>query len=304
MSSQRLPTIAICVATYKRPAMLLNCIKAITKIEAPKEYKIIIVIVDNDENESARHVFETFGVSKTDKIYYVVEPNRGIASARNRLLHEAIKHEAVYIGFIDDDEFPHSKWLINHLKTLAEYDVDIVAGPVISTYETSPLESIKINIKYSTGHIPRHVAAGNVIFKSLLIAKGTLWFDTSYNFIGGEDFDFFNRATEMGFKKVWCSEAIIYETIPEERRTKKYLFYRHFTGGINNVVYYKTKKNTLLAWPHFLIKVLGKFVGSLVNFILFIITLKKENLDKSIIKFASSLGYLSGLLNIIIERYR
>lgn len=298
------PVVAICVATYKRPEMLLNCIKAITQIESPEKCKTIIIVVDNDENESARHTMESECLSKIDNIYYAVEKSRGIASARNRLLEEAITYNADYIGFIDDDEFPHSKWLLNHLKAFDEYDADIIAGPVIPTHETTPSENIKIDLKHVTGHIPRNVAAGNVIFKNSLLLKHNLKFDTYYNFIGGEDFDFFDRAIKLGCNKIWCAEAIIYETIPEERRTKKYLFYRHFTGAINNVLYFKKKKSTLVAWPHFLMKSLGKFIGSLVAFIIFILTFNNDKFKKSIIKFASAIGYISGLLNIIVERYR
>jgi succinoglycan biosynthesis protein ExoM len=298
------PVIAICIATYKRPSMLLNCIKAIIQIERPEKYNIIIIVVDNDENESARNIIESESLSKIDNIYYTVEINRGIASARNRLLKEACKYDAEYIGFIDDDEFPDSKWLVNHLKAFNEYDADIVAGPVIPTYETTASEKIKIDIKHTTGYTLRNVAAGNVIFKNLLVSTDNLQFDIYYNFIGGEDFDFFDRATKLGRRKVWCSEAIIYETIPEERRTIKYLFYRHFTGAINNVMYYKKKNHSLIAWPHFLIKSSGKLFGSLAAFLIYILTLNNDRLEKSIIKFASATGYISGLLNIIIERYR
>ena len=304
MDTSTYPVIAICVATYKRPELLINCIKSIMQLEAPEEYKVIVIVVDNDNVETARDIVENVKNSSKYNIIYVVEAIRGIASARNRLLGEAIKHDAEFIGFIDDDEFPHSNWLTSHITTLHKYDVDIVAGPVIPTFETTPSNDIKIDIKHSTGHIPRNIAAGNVMFKTILVVKDKLKFNTYYNFIGGEDFDFFDQADNRGYSKVWNADAIIYETIPEDRRTKKYLFFRHFTGAINNVVYYKSKKNTLSAWPHFLIKAFGKFVGAFIDLILFIFTLNKGKLDKSIVKLASTIGYLSGLLNIIVERYR
>ena len=43
---------------------------------------------------------------------------------------------------------------------------------------------------------------------------------------------------------------------------------------------------------------------AIINFILYAITLKNSKLEKCIIKLASAFGYLSGLLNIVIERYR
>lgn len=298
------PIVAICVATYKRPVLLSNCIRAIMQLEMPDKYQVIVIVADNDKEETGRDIVENTDDSNKYKLFYVVETTRGIASARNRLLTEAINHNAEVIGFVDDDEFPHPNWLTSHLTTLQKYDVDIVAGPVISTYEIRPTNNINIKTKNPTGFIPRNIAAGNVMFKTTLVIKDQLEFNTYYNFIGGEDFDFFDRAIKKGYSKVWNADAIVYETIPEERRTKKYLFFRHFTGAINNVVYYKAKKNALLAWPHFLIKASGKFVGAFIDLILFIFILNKNKLEKSIIKLASAVGYISGLLNIIVERYR
>ncbi len=296
--------IAICVATYKRPSLLKNCLSAIQLLNLPDNYKIIIIVVDNDINETARCIVEDTSKNSIIPVTYYVESERGIATARNRLLQEALKHGAELIGFIDDDEFPHANWLKSHLTAIHKYDVDIVAGPVIPTHETTPTNNIKIEIKYPTGYIPRNIAAGNVMFKNALVVKDKLYFNTYYNFIGGEDFDFFYRATKKGFSKVWNAEAIIYETLPKERRTKKYLFFRHFTGAINNVVYYKSKKSTLSAWSHFLIKAIGKLVGAFIDLMLFIFTLNQKKLEKSIVKLASTVGYVSGLLNIIVERYR
>ena len=50
-------------------------------------------------------------------------------------------HDANLIGFIDDDEFAHENWLLNMVKGIEEYQVDIAAGPVIATYETSAPKS-------------------------------------------------------------------------------------------------------------------------------------------------------------------
>ncbi len=304
MNTPIYPIVAICVATYKRPELLINCLNAIMQLDRSDKHETIVIVVDNDKNGTARRVVEQIKDTSKYNLFYAVEKSRGLASARNRLIKEAIKHKAEFIGFIDDDEFPHPKWLTSHLATIQEYNIDIVTGPVISTFETKPMNNIKIKAKHPTGYIPRNIAANNVMFKKDLVAKSEIIFNTDFNFIGGEDFDFFDRATKKGFSKIWNADAIVYETIPEERRTKKYLFFRHFTGAINNVVYYKAKKNVLLAWPHFLIKASGKFLGAFIDLILFIFTFDKYKLEKSIVKFASTFGYLCGLLNIIVERYR
>ena len=296
--------IAICVATFKRPELLKYCLSKIKLLELPKKNKITLIVVDNDINKSAKHIVELFYNEYPFPIYYFVEPERGIASARNRLVNEALIISSNLICFIDDDEFPKTNWLIKNFSALIQYDADVVAGPVIPITNEDQLSSIEYKSKFKTGHTPRHVAAGNVLFKSKLVNEQKLQFDLTYNFTGGEDFHFFDRSSLKSNKHVWVSDAIIFEHITADRKTKKYLFFRHFTGAINNVIQYKYKRNSFQAWSHFILKIIGKFFGATVTFILYMATLKNSRLEKCIIKLASAFGYLSGLLNIVIERYR
>ncbi|SVD05179.1 uncharacterized protein METZ01_LOCUS358033, partial [marine metagenome] len=46
--------IAICVATYKRPGLLKECLSKIDLLELPKKNKIFLIVVDNDVNETAK----------------------------------------------------------------------------------------------------------------------------------------------------------------------------------------------------------------------------------------------------------
>jgi succinoglycan biosynthesis protein ExoM len=296
--------IAICVATYKRPKLLENCLNSIGLLDIPENSTPTIVVVDNDENETAKHIIDLTKNSLPMPIYYFVEKERGIASARNRLLKEAINLDAELIGFIDDDEFPKQDWLIKHLFALEKYNADVVAGPVISTSGTNIPDTTKPKNKLNNGSTPRHIAAGNVFFKSSLTSKNGLWFDKTFNFTGGEDFNFFDRSSARGNLHAWTNDAIIYETVVPERTTKKYLFYRHFTGAINNVIQYKVNNGIFSTWVHFILKATGKAFGSIFAFLTYLISFDVLKLEKCIIKIASSIGYISGLLNIVVERYR
>ena len=296
--------ITICVATYKRPDLLKECLTKIDLLELPKQNKIFLIVVDNDVNETAKSTVGLFNKKYNFPIHYFVESERGISSTRNRLIDESLKLKSSLICFIDDDEFPKKNWLTSHLNALIKHNADVAAGPVIPIKDKTRLDLITYDTKFKTGHTPRHVAAGNVLFKSKLIKEQGLRFDPMYNFTGGEDFHFFDRSSSKQNKHVWVADAIIYEHITAKRQTKKYLFFRHFTGGINNVIQYKYKKGAAIAWPHFLLKIIGKILGSIIAFITYIATFKKSRLEKCIIKLASAFGYLFGLLNIIVERYR
>ncbi len=295
--------VAICIATYKRPALLNRCLHAIEQLILPDKTEVLVIVVDNDAAKTGEQAIEETKTQLSMPLDYYVEDIRGIASARNRLLKEAIAKKVDYIAFMDDDEFPEKDWLKNAFLILDKHNADVVTGPVVALSEEGEITSTTRG-KYTNGQVPRKVSTNNVLFKTKLASTDQLQFDLRLNLTGGEDFEYFDRSAAKGNTHVWAEDAIIYETIAKERTTKKYLFYRHFTGAINNVIQYKYNKGALAAWPHFFLKITGKAFGALLSFISYIITFNKKKLEKSIVKLASSLGYMSGLLNIIVERYR
>lgn len=297
-------TLAICVPTFKRPVLLKQCLLAIGQLDLPENLNILVIVVDNDREQGGKAVCDNISSSLDQPLHYYVETERGLCSARNCLIHKAVQHQADLIAFIDDDEMPHKDWLENIYNGLINYDVDIVGGPVISTRENFPPNEYKINKKYKTGATPRYIAANNVIFKKRLLSELGLTFDPYYNFIGGEDFDFFGRASKLGCTAIWVNEAVIFEAVLPERETLKYKLFRHYTGGINNVLRYKRTYSVFAAWIHFIPKMLGKFIGAVLSLICAVVNKHRHNLEKAGIKFASGIGYCAGLLNIIHERYR
>ena len=44
MSAPDQPVIAICIATYKRPTLLLNCLNAIKKLVLPDQHRLFVVV--------------------------------------------------------------------------------------------------------------------------------------------------------------------------------------------------------------------------------------------------------------------
>ena len=143
-----------------------------------------------------------------------------------------------------------------------------------------------------------------MLFKSRLVKEQGLRFDRRYDFIGGEDHDFFERSARHGNRHVWVAEAVVFETIPAERQTWQYLVYRHFTSANNNVVKYRARHGRLYCWCYFMLKGAGKLPGGLIQLTLAGLLLNRERAKKGLAKIAAATGYVSGLLNIIVERYR
>jgi len=290
--------IAICVPTICRSNMLTDCLAAIGRLTHPAGRRVTIIVADNDSTASARGTVERVRTLLPFPLHYVIEKERGLASVRNRLLEEAVKLDADWIAFIDDDEMPEQEWLAIMIDSVERYKADVVTGPLVQIETPDDVHVPRDRVK------PRFVATNNVMFHSKLVNEQELRFDRYYDFIGGEDFDFFNRSGENGNTHVWISEALVFENVPPERQSLRYLFYRHLTGGVNNVLRHKKNFATWRSWRHFIPKIIGKLLASLVSIIRATLTVNRNSARKALKQLGSALGYGAGLLNIIVERYR
>src|SRR6266567_7084151 len=112
--SENMKHIAVCVCTYKRPDYLKRLLTELTSQDTGGLFTYSIVIVDNDQSESARAVVSDFAAALPVPIKYCVEPRQNIALARNKAIENA---SGDFIACIDDDEFPQHDWLLNMFKT-------------------------------------------------------------------------------------------------------------------------------------------------------------------------------------------
>jgi glycosyltransferase involved in cell wall biosynthesis len=193
-----------------------------------------IIIVDNDKSESARQVAESCARQMQICISYYVEAEQNIALARNKAIENA---KGEFIGFIDDDEFPVEKWLLNLYKTVDRYKSDGILGPVLPYFEKEPprwvLEGRFFDRPtHPTGHLLRwkNTRTGNSLLRSELFKEDRGWFDPTFG-RGGEDRDFFRRKIEEGHVFVWCNEAPVFETVPPERWKKTVMIKRALLRG-------------------------------------------------------------------------
>src|SRR5436305_913416 len=81
--SQSLPLISICLCTYRRAAELEQLLKQLDQQVTNGLFDISIVVIDNDSNETARGTVEAWAPQARVPIRYGVEPQQGIALARN-----------------------------------------------------------------------------------------------------------------------------------------------------------------------------------------------------------------------------
>ena len=231
--------ISICICTFRRPELLGRLLEKLTALETEDAFSYSVVVVDNDSAQSARAVVSRMAAQSPVGMEYHVESERSISAARNHSVREA---KGNLIAFIDDDEFPARDWLLKLYQTLCATAAHGVLGPVLPHFDVSPPSwlvgsGLADRERFSTGYVlrdSRYTRTGNALLRRDLFREGATWFDRAYGRSGGGDAVFFDHRIREGGVFVWCDEAIVYETVPIERQTRKYHLQRAFTRGMTS----------------------------------------------------------------------
>jgi succinoglycan biosynthesis protein ExoM len=284
-----LPHIAVCICTYQRAAYLKRLLDDLGRQETESLFSYSIVVADNDAARSAEGVVTAFAAGSLLKVTYCVQPEQNIALTRNEALSHATGD---FIAFIDDDEFPKREWLSRLFQACQAQGVDGVLGPVKPFFEYDPPRWLLRGRfcerpEHETGYVLnwRETRTGNVLFKRAILSGLKEPFQERFR-NGGEDDDFFRRRIAAGCVFIWCNQAIVYEAVPRERCTRRYLLKRALLRGQNQEHYAGDRGITksicavgiylfslpflLLAKHHILMKYLirlGDHIGKLLAFL-------------------------------------
>ncbi len=225
--------ITVCICTYKRPIPLGRLLNSLRDQVTEGQFTFSIVVVDNDEARSGEKAVADAARKMPVEIKYCVELKRGIAHARNKALEVATSD---LIAFIDDDEFPTNRWLLHLFETCDKYEADGVLGPVKRHFDEAPPEwilrgSFFVRPSHPTGFILNwpETRTGNVLFRRRILPSDSPAFRSEFR--SGSDVDFFKRAMAKGHVFIWCDEAVVYETVPPARWTRKYLLRKALQRG-------------------------------------------------------------------------
>jgi succinoglycan biosynthesis protein ExoM len=239
MMANRPKHISVCVCTFNRPALLKRLLDELLRQETNGLFTFSVVVVDNEQRQSARQLVLEFDAAAPIRVAYCVEPVQNIALARNKALENATGD---YIAFIDDDEFPATNWLVNLYKTCWVHEVDGVLGPVKPHFEKPPPEWVTRGAfferpTHKTGYrvSAKEARTGNVLFdRRILEGLQEAAFRPQFG-TGGEDVDFFTRMMGQGRSFVWCNEAPVFENVPPSRCNRAYLLRRALLRGRNSL---------------------------------------------------------------------
>ncbi|RLB70049.1 MAG: hypothetical protein DRH07_09400 [Deltaproteobacteria bacterium] len=300
-----MPKINICICTYQRPKLLTDCLQSLASIVVPSETEVTVTVIDNDQTGSAEATVTGLTETFPFNIYYHCEDKRGIPCARNRAVEETHRLGSDYLVFIDDDEWVEPLWLDKLYAYCQNQGGDIVvSGDVIPELPDKTPEYMRpfFNQKqHPTGTLLGFCATNNVLSPIYLTKDLGLRFDESHPLAGGSDRRFFYEAVKAGVKIKKCAEALVHESVPENRATLRWLSKRKFKGG--TTIGWEEKQNGRSTLG--IIYSAGRklIIELFLAGIMFLVGNKYKQ-NKRWLKACRHLGVLSGAFGLRVDSYK
>jgi glycosyltransferase involved in cell wall biosynthesis len=227
--------------------MLEGLLRTLQRQRTDGLFTYSILVVDNDNDQSALAVVESVRAEGGRPIAYCVAAEKNVAVARNAAVQNACGD---FIAFIDDDETPSDRWLLNLVETQVAYGSDGVLGPVKPVFDVAPPDWIvKARLferpSYPTGTVLpwNHTRTGNVLLRRAIFDDRANLFNPAFKH--SEDRDFFRRMIAKGLVFVWCDEAPVYETETSDRFRRSYFLKRALVRGNAAMRHYRFSKTAI-----------------------------------------------------------
>ncbi|MFN9645267.1 MAG: glycosyltransferase family 2 protein [Cyanobacteriota bacterium] len=117
------PIFSVCIITFRRPALLKQCLDRLAPERQVLPSHLYEVIVSDDcPDASARPTVQEFSFAR-----WIQGPSQGIAANRNHVARASL---ADWIVFIDDDELPSPDWLAQIYELVRSGSWDVIEGRV------------------------------------------------------------------------------------------------------------------------------------------------------------------------------
>lgn len=297
--------ICIAVCTYRRRQHLDACLSSLTLLARPECVELSILVVDNDAEGSARETAKQLQISCPEQAHYCIEKRRGIPFARNRALDEALRMNANWIAFIDDDEQATPGWIVQLYQFAQKYPAQTaVHGRVIPVFPDNTPKYVRETFHSgkvrASGTELEHCATDNVLFPLSLTSELGIRFDESRPLAGGTDSLFFYESTRKGARIFECAEATVYETVFPDRLKLNWLISRKFRVGITigyRHLQERGKRGT------FVLSTSIKVSLYLITGILFGLFFRRTRRNKQFLKAARYAGIASGAMGMQVDSY-
>jgi hypothetical protein len=307
-----MPLIAVCVCTRARPQMLRRCLAWLRRQHGDAaHFRMKLVLVDNNPEPVARPIYEEcWGAEAPGEFVHCPRP--GIPMARNAALEAALRSDADFIAFLDDDEIAPPHWLKSLLQALEESGADAVQGGVRKLPAGQDVASDTFSSGAAcTWEVCQSLATCNVLFKARLAASPlALRFDETMQFTGGSDREFFMRARKRGAKLLRVRGIDLFEEAHEERGFA-YQAARTFAAGNNYFACMRKNEPGVVAAARIAVRTVDRVIGGVAKLVAAVVLLlalrqrsAQEEWRNGCLKLCFAAGCLTPLVGLRAYPYR
>lgn len=229
------PLVSLIIPTQRRRDGLITAALSTFRQVGVDLNELELIIVDNDQVDSARATVRALADEAPFPVTYVHEPEPGVANARNAAMARA---KGDLIAFLDDDEEAPEGWLAALLAAMARHQADVVFGPVRGRApETIVAHRDYLETFFSregpaeAGLLDHYYGCGCSLLRRAALPDPKAPFSAIRNHIGGEDDLLFGQMRRKGARFAWEPAAWVWEDPVPARLTLDYTIRRAFAYG-------------------------------------------------------------------------
>ncbi|WP_085172183.1 glycosyltransferase family 2 protein [Mycolicibacterium iranicum] len=287
------PKYLVAVATYRRPDGLKRLLDSLA-LSVDRQNADVIVI-DNDAAASARSIATEHPLLP----HYEVEPDPGIASARNRAL-DSFNSDYSAVIFVDDDEWVDPDWYRMITSYAERTGAEVVQGSVVTILHKDVPHWISNGQFFqrpiqASGTQLASAATNNVLLtRRAWQLAGCPRFDKAFSTSGGSDFDLFWGLHKSGAEILYCAEATVYEDVSPSRLSWRWLRRRYTRNGM---AIFRSHRKHGESMGRLMTYRFGVLIVGAIQFLIDILVGRGprakpvERVFKSVGVFASAIGY-------------
>lgn len=232
------PLINIGICTRLRNDKLARLLQSLAVQTAPNNWRIAITIIDNNDLPAAHRAVETVSLPFEISVHHQPEP--GLVFARNMALELAQQADATWFIGLDDDEWVAEDWLLHFIAALDDPGpFKMFMGPCELIYAKNASDFVSKAPPKGVpfGKPPQAMSTQNFAIHRDVFDPATgpgLRFHFAFNETGGEDLEFFLRATRAhGFEASAVPDALVFEDRKGERATLRYRLFRRMRNQLS-----------------------------------------------------------------------
>ena len=130
--------LSIVIRTYNSEQDITRLLERLQQLEVPQKTVAEFIFVDNNSQDGTTNVIASYLEKLPIPGRVVVETKPGAAATRLRGLSEA---SGQYVAFLDDDNLPHSNWLVEIDKAIAAHPNASALSGKIQLLNDAPIPS-------------------------------------------------------------------------------------------------------------------------------------------------------------------